>query len=204
MEFAEVVRRRRMIRTYHVDQDVPDVLVTSCLALAVRAPSAGNTQGREFLVLRDITSRSRFWAATTDDAEPDPWLQRMRTAPVLIICLADKEAYLDRYAQPDKGWSDRDERRWPVPYWDVDTGMAALVILLAAQDLGLGACFFGVPGDRWDRLRADFGIPARLRPVGVVSLGHPAPDRRSPSLRRGRRPLREVVHRDRYGEPGLS
>jgi nitroreductase len=80
--------------------------------------------------------------------------------------------------------------------------MAALLILLAAQDLGLGACFFGVPGERWDALRAAFGVPARLRPIGVVSLGYPAPDRRSPSLRRGRRPLSEVVHAGRYGSTG--
>jgi nitroreductase len=126
----------------------------------------------------------------------------MSTAPVLVLCLSDKEAYLDRYAEPDKGWTDRDEARWPVPYWDVDTGMAALLILLAAQDLGLGACFFGVPGERWDALRAAFGVPARLRPIGVVSLGYPAPDRRSPSLRRGRRPLSEVVHAGRYGSTG--
>ncbi len=204
MEFAEAVRRRRMIRSYRTDRDVPDICVTTCLELAVRAPSAGHTQGREFLVLRDITSRSQFWAATADDADPDPWLLRMRTAPVLIICLSDKQAYLDRYAEPDKGWTDRDEARWPISYWDVDTGMAALVILLAAQDLGLGACFFGVPGKRWEPLRAAFDIPARLRPVGVVSLGYPAPDHRSPSLRRGRRPLGELVHRERYGEPGPS
>jgi nitroreductase len=202
MEFADVVRRRRMTRTYQPDRDVPDDVVQTCLEFALRAPSAGYTQGWEFLVLRDITSRSRFWGATAEDGEPDPWRERMSTAPVLVLCLSDKEAYLDRYAEPDKGWTDRDEARWPVPYWDVDTGMAALLILLAAQDLGLGACFFGVPGERWDALRAAFGVPARLRPIGVVSLGYPAPDRRSPSLRRGRRPLSEVVHAGRYGSTG--
>ena len=69
----------------------------------------------------------------------------MQTAPVLILALSDKEAYLDRYAEPDKGWTDRDEARWPVPYWDIDTGMASLLILLGAVDRGLAGCFFGVP-----------------------------------------------------------
>jgi nitroreductase len=201
MEFAEVVRRRRMTRTYDQDRDVTGHMVRNCLDLAIRAPSAGHTQGREFLVLRDITSRSRFWAVTSDDAEPDPWRKRLSTAPVLVLCLSDKAAYLDRYAEADKGWADRAESRWPIPYWDVDTGMAALLILLAAQDMGLGACFFGVPGERWDALRAAFSIPARLRPLGVVSLGYPAPDRRSPSLRRGRRALDQVVHEERYPSP---
>jgi nitroreductase len=199
MEFAEVVRRRRMIRAYQPDRDISVRTVQNLLDLATRAPSAGHTQGREFLVLHDIRSRQRFWAVTAAGGEPDPWLERMRTAPVLVVCLSDRDAYLDRYAEPDKGWTDRDESRWPVPYWDVDTGMAALLILLAAQDVGLGACFFGVPGERWDDLRAEFAIPSRLRPVGVISLGHPAPDRRSPSLRRGRRRAHDVMHLERYG-----
>jgi nitroreductase len=80
--------------------------------------------------------------------------------------------------------------------------MAAMVLLLAAEDAGLGACFFGVPGARWDALRAAFGIPSRLRPVGIVSMGYPAPDVRSPSLRRGRRALSEVVHCERYDSAG--
>jgi nitroreductase len=113
---------------------------------------------------------------------------------VLILCFSNKKAYLDRYAEADKGWTDRDEHRWPVPYWHIDTGMAAMILLLAAEDAGLAACLFGVPGERWDALRAAFSVPEQLTPVCVISLGYAAPDVRSPSLRRGRRPLDEVVH----------
>jgi nitroreductase len=143
-----------------------------------------------------------FWAVTSeDDEEPDAWMRGLQTAPVLVLCLSDKDAYLDRYAAPDKGWSDRDEARWPVPYWDVDTGMAALLILLTAVDEGLGACFFGVPPHRHDAVRAAFAVPDGRRPVGVVSVGYPAPDRRSPSLRRGRRSVAQVAHDGRFGVP---
>src|SRR3712207_6969015 len=45
----------------------------------------------------------------------DPWLQRMARAPLLVVVLSSKDAYLDRYAEPDKGWTDRDETRWAVP-----------------------------------------------------------------------------------------
>ena len=83
----------------------------------------------------------------------------MRRAPLLIVPLSNKSAYLDRYAEPDKGWTDRDESRWPVPYWDVDAGMAALLMLLTAVDEGLGACFFGVPPDRLAAFREAFGVP---------------------------------------------
>jgi nitroreductase len=79
--------------------------------------------------------------------------------------------------------------------------MAALLILLTAADEGLGACFFGVPPE--DRLAVldAFGAPADRRIVGVISLGYPAADRRSPSLGRGRRPLAEVAHDGRFGAP---
>ena len=57
----------------------------------------------------------------------------------MIVPLASEDVYLDRYARPDKGWTDRDEPRWPVPYWYIDTGFTALLILLAIVDEGFGA-----------------------------------------------------------------
>ncbi|HVU92789.1 MAG TPA: nitroreductase family protein [Jatrophihabitans sp.] len=193
MELSEAVRRRRMIRSYDPDRPVPRDTVEMLLNLAIRAPSAGYTQGWRFLVLDDITSRTRFWSATTGDEPADDWLRRMESAPVLIVCLSDKQAYLNRYAEPDKGWTDKDEAHWPVPYWHIDTGMAAMILLLAATDAGLGACFFGIPPERWATFRDAFAVPEGLAPVGVISLGYPAPDRKSPSLKRGRRGLDEVL-----------
>ena len=198
MDLSELVRRRRMVRSYDPDRPIDRETVSELLRLAIRAPSAGHTQGWRFLVLDDITSRERFWTATTE-GETDSWLTRMRTAPVLVLCFSDKDAYLDRYAEPDKGWTDRAETHWPVPYWHIDTGMAAMIALLAAEDHGLGACFFGVPGERWDAVRDAFAVPDRLSPIGVISLGYPAPDLRSPSLRRGRRPFEDVVSFGRIG-----
>jgi nitroreductase len=199
MEFREVVRARRMVRDYDPDRPVPAEVRDRLLEHAIRAPSAGFSQGWAFLVLETPEERDRFWAATTDGGTPDGWLSRMRRAPLLVVPLSHKAAYLDRYAESDKGWTDRDEGRWPVPYWDVDTGMASLLMLLTAVDEGLAACFFGVPPDRIDAFRAAFGVPAGYTPVGCVSVGYAgAEDRRSPSLRRGRRGLAEVVHRGRW------
>ncbi|GAA6525717.1 nitroreductase family protein [Intrasporangium sp. DVR] len=200
MEFSDVVRRRRMVRRYDARRPVPREVVERCLANAVRAPSAGFSQGWDFLVLSDEPERELFWrTTTTPDAPSDTWLSGIRQAPVLIVCLADKEAYLDRYAAPDKGWTDRDESRWPVPYWDVDTGMAALLLLLTAVDEGLGGLFFGVPATRHDAVKAAFSVPRDRRIVGVVSIGHPRPGPRSPSLRRPRRGLADVAHWGRFG-----
>ena len=193
MQLQDAIRRRRMIRSYQPDRPVPRETVDRLLELATRAPSAGHTQGWRFLVLDDAAGRERFWSATADDAPPSPWLERMRLAPTLVVFFSDRQAYLDRYAEPDKGWTDRDEARWAVPYWHIDTGMAALIFLLAVQEEGLGACFFGIQPERWPAFFTAFNVPEELSPVGVVALGYPAPDLRSPSLKRGRRPLTELV-----------
>ncbi|QGN57531.1 nitroreductase family protein [Nostocoides sp. HKS02] len=203
MEFREVVRRRRMVRRFDPDRPVPRGTLEQVLYAAQRAPSAGFSQGWDFVVLADEPSRSRFWAASADPGRPeDAWLRGVSAAPVLVLCLSDPETYLDRYAEPDKGWTDRDPRRWPVPYWDVDTGMAALLMLLSAVDEGLGALFFGVPPTRHEAVRQAHGIPANRRLVGVVALGFERERTVSPSLRRGRRNHADVVHWGAYGESG--
>jgi len=200
MDFSDVVRRRRMVRRFDPGRRVPEAVLDACLANAVRAPSAGFSQGWDFVVLARRPEREAFWRASVADlADPDPWLAGVRDAPVLIVCCSDKQAYLERYAAPDKGWSDRDEGRWPVPYWDVDTGMAALLILLTAVDNGLGALFFGVPGQRADAVREAFKVPPGRNLVGVVALGYAVPGPRSPSLRRHRRTPAEVAHWGAFG-----
>jgi nitroreductase len=193
MEFVDTVRNRRMVRSYQPHRPVPRDMIDALLRLAVRAPSAGYSQGWQFLVLDDITSCIAFWEATTGDGPPDAWLERIRTAPALVVVFSDETAYRERYAEPDKGSTPPDEQDWPVPYWHIDAGMAAMIMLLGAVDLGLGALFFGVPSVAWPALRAAFNVPWRLAPVGVVSLGYPASDVRSPSLKRGQRPLESVV-----------
>src|SRR5437764_4463501 len=106
MEFANVVRRRHMVRDYDPDRPVPAEVRERLLEHAIRAPSAGFSQGWAFLVLESPEERARFWASTTGGSAPDAWLTRMSRAPLLIVPLSDKSAYLDRYAQPDKGWTD--------------------------------------------------------------------------------------------------
>ena len=202
MEFSDVVRRRRMVRAY-TDRPVDPAAIERALRNAVRAPSAGFSQGWAFLVLDTREDVDAFWAVTTDaaaQAAPDRWLTGMRTAPVVIVPCSSKAAYLGRYAEPDKGWTDLDEARWPVPFWHMDTAMASLLILLTAVDEGLGACFFGIPPDYDAAVREQFGIPDDFDPVGAITLGHRSHEAGaagSPS-RRPRKDLAEVVHRGRW------
>lgn len=167
MEFQDVVRRRRMVRKF-TDEPVPDESVRRIMRNALRGPSAGFSQGQAFLVLRgeDV---ARFHELVS------PWAaETVRTAPVLVIPFAVKDAYLDRYAEPDKGWTDRSEDHWPVPFWYIDTGMAVLLILQTAVDEGLGAVYFGIAAEDFDLVRAEFGVPEDHVPIGAVAIGHGA------------------------------
>src|SRR3954471_2969801 len=111
MEFAEVVRKRRMVRTYDADRPVPAEVVDKIVRHGLRAPSAGFSQGWGFLVLTEPADRDRYWAVTTDEATvPDDswrggWLARMRVAPLIVVAMSNKSVYLDRYAEQDKGWT---------------------------------------------------------------------------------------------------
>ncbi len=185
-----------MVRRYRPDP-VPDEVIETMLTHAVRAPSAGFSQGWAFLVLDTPADVDRFWSATNPDPEStDDWLAGMRTAPALIVPLSNREVYLDRYTERDKGWTDRDEARWPVPFWHMDAAMASLLILLTAVDEGIGGCFFGIPSGQVGSFRTEFGVPADWMPVGGITVGTPAPGGAPGSPhRRARKPLGEVVHR---------
>jgi nitroreductase len=196
MELRDVIRHRKMWRTFD-DRPVDPEVVERILDAGRRAPSAGFSQGFAFLLLQGREETAMFWNAVSREAD---WpTDGTRQAPVLIVPMAGKDVYLDRYAEQDKGWGDRGEERWPVPYWIVDASFASMLILLAAVDEGLGALFFGLQADRYDALRQVFSVPVEWTPIGVVAMGHKAPDAQ-PSSRdtRPRKPFDEVVHRGRW------
>ena len=198
MEFQDVVRKRKMVRSFTDEPIDPDVL-ERIIANAQRAPSAGFSQGWAFLVLSGREQTERYWNTTmTVERRKEFGWPGMFNAPALIVAFSNKSQYIARYSLPDKGWTDRDEKRWPVPYWDIDVGMAALLILQTAVDAGLGAVFFGI----FDQagFRGAFGIPEEFTAVGTVAIGHRAlTDRPSPSLKTvGRKPASLVVHRGRW------
>ena len=184
-----------MVRNFDPDRPVDVAVRDRILHNALRGPSAGFSQGFEFLVCETAEARERFWSVTWPPGVDDlPHLAGMRRAPLLVVALSNKDVYLDRYAEADKGWDDRDEARWPVPYWDIDTGFAALLMLLTVVDEGLGACFFGIQPAQIPGFRAAFGVPDALTPIGALSIGHRAPDAPSPSIPGRRRDPGAVVH----------
>lgn len=194
MEFAEVVRRRRMVRDFE-ERDLAPGVAERVVAAGLRAPSAGYTQGTELLVLEAAADRARFWDAVIDPAYRPrmPWPGLVR-APLVVVVFAHEEAYRRRYGEADK--RGQGDGRAVSPWWTVDAAFAAMLVLLAATDEGLGALFFAVRHPA--ALRSTFAVPEAFDPIGAVAVGHPGDDRPSPSLARIRRPPADVLHRGRW------
>lgn len=188
-----------MVRRFD-QRPVPNETIDRILDVGRRAPSAGFSQGLELLVLDEPGTVAEFWEITRD---PEfGWdLEDVAVGPtVIVIPMPDATRYVERYSEPDKiAFGMDDAANWPVRFWDVDAAMASMLMLLAAVDEGLGGWFFGIThGER--ELLDRFGVPAHLRPIGIMGFGFRAADERpsGSGTSRPRRPLEEQVHRNRW------
>lgn len=197
MQFTEVVRKRRMVRHFTPEPVEPEAL-ERIVDTARHAPSAGFSQGVSFVLVTDLATRRRV-AEIAGEAEyvasgMHPFISE---APAQIVVCTSEKVYKDRYREPDKRPDPTvEEVEWPAPYWHTDAGCAMMLLLLAAVNEGLAGALVGV----WDQkgLQELLGIPDHFLPIGVVMIGHGAEDVRSPSLKRGRRALDDVLHRERW------
>jgi nitroreductase len=203
MEYSEVVRKRRMVRSF-TDEPVAVAAVERILDTARRGPSAGHSQGVEFVVVTDDRTRSTIARGFERVRAVSGHKNFVAQAKVHIVICANEEAYKERYREPDKmrvRADISDDDLWTIPYWYTDAGCAMMLLLLAAVDEGLAAAFVGF-GHGEAPLRALLGVPDEHRIVGAVLLGHEAPDAREfgdiSADPRPRRPLAEVVHRERW------
>lgn len=186
-----------MVRNY-TDDPIDGSALDRIAVAALRGPSAGNSQAVGVVVVTDEETR-RAIAAIADEpayvkAGFDPWISK---APAHIVISVSEKVYRDRYAEPDKLADDGSEIEWPIPYWWVDAGASMMAVLLAAVDEGLAAGFLGVHSV--PELTSVLGVPDHYQPIGVITVGHPAPDRRSASLNRPKKTADDVVFRDRWG-----
>jgi nitroreductase len=172
--FASVVKRRAMIRAYTSDP-VPEEKIQRLLAYAVRAPSAGNLQPWEFIVVKNPQTRAQLAKAAFDQSP-------VATAPVIIATCADIQRAGSKYGARGSFYS------------LVDTAFASLLILLGAVEQGLGACFVGAYNP--EEVTKLLALPDHVRPVGLITIGYPAERPRKPGTRKI--PLSKLVHAERW------
>jgi len=197
MEFQDVVRKRRMVRHF-TPEPVPASTVKRIISTAQRAPSAGFSQGVSFVVVTEEALRKQVGTACSEETYVEAgYAPFISEAPVQIVICTSEEIYHSRYNEADKKPEGQDEIAWPVPYWHTDAGCSLMLVLLAAVNEGLGSAFVGAPDPA--RLQEILGIPEEFVPIGVAMIGHPAPDKRSPSLKRGRRRVEDVMHLNGWG-----
>ena len=202
LEFREILKRRRMVRAYTADP-IPHETLERIVATIRRAPSGGFSQGQRFVVVTEAERKRAIAQVTGEEyyvAEGfPPWISG---AAALVVVCAREEDYHERYRQPDKVDESGAEIEWPAPYWYVDAGKAAMLVLLAAIDEGLAAGVFGVPAEQMERFRELVGVPPDVAVVEVITLGRAGDDtqsdERSSRATRPRKPLDELVRWERW------
>jgi nitroreductase len=201
MEFQEVVRKRRMVRSFAASPLEPEV-VQRILANAQRGPSSGFSQGFDFLAFDGPEQTARFWAATA--FAESAYLAEVRPAPLIVVPVANPQPYVQKYKE--RGLREGPED-FPAPYWYTDTAFAAMLILLSAVDAGLGAFYFsvGLTSKQVPAFCAALGIPEGHHPIGAIAIGYPGagdpsvtPEARK-RLRSERRSHDSILHYGQWG-----
>lgn len=185
-----------MVRNY-TDEPVADEVIERIVSAGQHAPSAGFSQGVVYVVVTNEDTRKAIGKiAGEENYVAGGFDNFISGAPVQIIICTCERIYHERYNEPDKKPEGEDEINWPVPYWHTDAGASMMAVLLAATNEGLGSTFIGVADP--SQLQELLGIPDDYMPIGIALVGHSAPDKKSGSLKRGRRKLEDVLHRDRW------
>ena len=198
MDFVDVVMKRRAVRRFEeggVERDV----IERIARLAQRTPSAGFSQGQRLIVITEPERRrevARLCGEEEYEADFGPWISEC--AAQFIPCVSEA-VYHRRYREADKLQDDGTEIDWPIPYWWVDVGATMQNVMLAAVNEGLGCGFVGTDEAGWMQLRRLLGIPDEFIAIGVMPVGRPVPDVRSPSLKRGWVPFEDFAHWERWG-----
>lgn len=171
MEFFEALRKRYSVRAYKPDP-ISDETLKQILEVVNSAPSAGNLQAYEVVVVRDPERKQQLAKAA--------WGQQfIAQAPVVLVFVANPERNRSRYGK-------RGEELYSLQ----DATIACTFAHLAAVALGLGSCWIGAFDD--NAVRQVIGAPPTMRPVAILPIGFPK-DTPEP---RERRPLGDLVHEE--------
>lgn len=188
-----------MVRSFS-EAPIASDAVERILDTARRGPSAGYSQGVEFVVITDPDVRASL-SPPADELATKGVHNFTAKAPVVVLVCVSAEIYKARYREADKarlrGGADDDDL-WFVPYWHTDAGAAMMLILLAAVDEGLSAGVAGVMGaDGQARMQRVLGMPETYIAIALIAIGYETEDAknvRSSATTRKKRPLAEITH----------
>ena len=169
MDFFSVVEQRHSIRAYR-PTPVEEEKLIRILETANRAPSAGNLQGYEIVIVRDREDKQALAAAALGQTF-------LVQAPVLLVFFANRSRSAAKYGQ-----------RGAELYALQDATIACAYAQLAATALGLATVWVGAFED--EAVARILRAPADWRPVAILPIGYPA-EEPEPTPRR---PLRSLVH----------
>ena len=172
MDVEEAIRRRRSIRRFRKDE-LPDGIAEKLIELANMAPSAGNLQARDFIVVRDRKTREALAEAALDQ-------EFVAQAPLNIVVCANMER-IEHYGSRGK-----------TLYTLQDVAAAVQNILLVAVSEGLGAVWVGAFDE--ERARKILGTPEHIRPVAIIPVGYPDQNPKE----RPKLPMNELVHYEKW------
>ncbi|MBC7131114.1 nitroreductase family protein [Candidatus Bathyarchaeota archaeon] len=173
MEVFEAIKGRRSVRSFR-ETPVSDDIVKQLIDAARWAPSAGNIQPWEFIIVRKPEIKHRLAEAALGQFF-------IEEAPVVIVVCANELRSAQGYGM-----------RGRTLYCIQDTAAATQNIHLAAYSMGLGTCWVGA--FREEEVRHILGIPQGIRPVAIIPVGYPAEKPIYP----GRRPLESIIHYERF------
>jgi nitroreductase len=175
MDVLQAIKGRRSIRAYK-SNDVPPEMVEKLLEAARLAPSAGNIQPWEFIVVRSSAIKQKLAEAALNQ-------EFIEEAPVVIVVCANEKSSSIRYGVRGK-----------TLYCIQDTAAAIQNIHLTAYSLGLGTCWVGA--FREEEAREILKVPDGVRPVAMIPVGYADESPRP----RGRRPLDQMIHYETWSE----
>ena len=173
MDLIEALVTRRSVRDFKADP-IPDELLWKILDLANAAPSAGNLQARDFIVVRDSVVKKKLAKAAFNQGF-------IGEAPIAVVVCGNQE-------RSSAGYGSRGTNFYSIQ----DADAAIMHILLSAHALHLGSCWIGAFDD--DEVSAILELPEYIKPIAIIPLGHPIKEPQPTS----RVNIEKLVHFDKW------
>lgn len=177
MDILSVIRKRRHVHHFK-SEPIPTSTIISLLEAARWAPSAGNLQPWEIVIIRSNSQKAKL-------VEASGGKKYISNAPVILVFCADLNRTAERYGE-----------RGTSLYVIQDTAAAIQNVLLAAKGLGLGSGWVGAFDER--SVSGVLGLPSHVRPLAIILVGTAAEDSKPPP----RREVEDFTHLERFGEEG--